>query len=125
MPSKVLILLVASCLVWIGMIALAVLALSGIPFSSGWIAAGALFFAIAAWIIVMFREMRESFFLPDSNCGSDRHQHPFPAMGNEPACSQQDHETRIFTHRAILPLSNRKATPRKLRSKRTDPPGHR
>ncbi len=60
-----LILLVAACLVWVGILSLAYVVLSGSAISTGWLVAGALMFAIVAWVLVMFREIQDSIKLHD------------------------------------------------------------
>ncbi len=65
LPFKVLILVVAACLVWITLISAAVIALTGVAASNGWIVAGALLFSAVAWVLVMIREIRNSVRMPD------------------------------------------------------------
>ncbi|RYD31908.1 MAG: hypothetical protein EOP85_22275, partial [Verrucomicrobiaceae bacterium] len=60
------ILLVAACLVWIGIISVAVLIFSGMSISTGWLIAGALFCAVMAWVLIMAREIRDAIVLPDA-----------------------------------------------------------
>lgn len=65
LPFKVLILLVAACLAWIGLLSAAFLMLGGTTVATGWIVAGALALAALAWILVMFREIQNSVQMPD------------------------------------------------------------
>ncbi len=65
LSSKLLILVGAACLFWIGLLSLAFMALSGLAVSSGWIMAGALVCATFAWMLVMFREIRDAVEIPD------------------------------------------------------------
>jgi hypothetical protein len=64
-PSKVFILLLASCLIWIGGISLAVAFFLGTAVTTGWIIGGALLLGALVWILVMFREIRDAIELPD------------------------------------------------------------
>lgn len=65
LSSKLLILVGAACLFWIGLLSLTFMALSGFAVSSGWIMAGALLCATFAWMLVMFREIRDAVEMPD------------------------------------------------------------
>ena len=56
LPSKILVLLGGACLVWIGILSLAFMLLTGKGIAAGWIFAGALFLALTVWVIVMFKE---------------------------------------------------------------------
>ena len=58
--SKVLIVLLASCLFWIGGISLAVMWLAGTSVTTGWIIAGALILALLVWLAVMSHEIRHA-----------------------------------------------------------------
>lgn len=60
-----LILLVAAGLVWVGLLSLAFVVLSGTVASTGFIVAGALVCAVVAWVLVMIREIRDSTEVPD------------------------------------------------------------
>jgi hypothetical protein len=64
-PSKLLILLVFSCLVWIGIISCGIMLLVGNGFSVGWIVAGVLLLATLIWVVVMFREFRNAVEIPE------------------------------------------------------------
>ena len=76
-PSKVLILFLAACLMWIGMITLAVVSLTGVGVSVGWMIGGVLGVAILVWLVVMAGEYRnamddpEAFSDDDDGCGPD------------------------------------------------------
>jgi len=59
-PSRTLILLLASCFIWIGAIALAIVCFMGTSVSTGWIIAGGLVVALAIWVIVMAGEIRNA-----------------------------------------------------------------
>jgi membrane protein YdbS with pleckstrin-like domain len=59
-PSKVLIVLLASCLFWIGGISLAVMWFAGSSVTAGWIVAGALVLAVLVWLAVMSHEIRHA-----------------------------------------------------------------
>jgi hypothetical protein len=60
LPSKVLIVLLASCLFWAGGISLAVMWFAGTPMTIGWIMAGALVLALLVWLAVMSHEIRHA-----------------------------------------------------------------
>ena len=64
-PSKLLILLVASSLAWIGVLTLAAVELFGIEVSTGWIIAGAMMLGLVAMVLVIFKEVRRAIELPD------------------------------------------------------------
>lgn len=64
-PSKVLILLVASCLMWIGLLSLAVAFFLGATGGTVWIVAGALLIAFCLGVAVMVNEFRCAIDLPD------------------------------------------------------------
>ncbi len=64
-PSKLLILLVFSCLVWIGIISFVVALFFGSGISLGWIVAGVLLLAALIWVAVMFREFRGAIEIPE------------------------------------------------------------
>lgn len=54
---KGLILLLASCLVWIGLLLVASMICTSI--ATGWIVGGAVILALTVWLLVMLREIRE------------------------------------------------------------------
>ncbi len=59
-PSRILILLLASCFIWIGAIALAIVCFMGTSVTTGCIIAGGLVIALAVWVIVMAGEIRHA-----------------------------------------------------------------
>jgi hypothetical protein len=60
LPSKMLILLAATCLAWVGILSLAFMAFTGSGISAGWIFAGALIAGLAVWVALMFREIQNA-----------------------------------------------------------------
>ena len=62
-PSKVLIVLLASCLFWAGGISLAVMWFAGTSVTTGWIVVGALVLAVLVWLAVMSHEIRHAIAL--------------------------------------------------------------
>jgi hypothetical protein len=60
LPSRILILVVASCIVWIGLLSLAFMTFTGTDVTVGWICAAALFFALVVWTLVMAGEFRSA-----------------------------------------------------------------
>lgn len=121
LPSKILILLVAACLVWIGILSLAFLAFSGMAVSSGWIVAGALFFAVLAWILVMFREIRGAVTIPDTSATGERGEGEYDTEGQSTVSRPRGGESRIFLGRRIMAVGRHfRSRPRKLRSKWQD-----
>jgi len=60
LPSKVLIVLLASCLFWAGGISLAVMWFAGTPMTIGWIMAGALVLALLVWLAGVSPEIRHA-----------------------------------------------------------------
>lgn len=64
-PAKVLIVLLASCLLWVSGISLAVIGFAGSSVSIGWIVVGALVLALLVWLVVMSREILRTFEVPD------------------------------------------------------------
>lgn len=65
LPSKVLVLLTAACLVWIGLLSLAFVFVMGTGASAGWIVAGLLFCALLVWAVVMRGEYRNAIDLTE------------------------------------------------------------
>lgn len=65
-PSKVLILLVASSLLWIALLALGAAFFFGTTAGTAWIVAGALLIALGLGVTVMVNEVRNAIDLPDS-----------------------------------------------------------
>jgi len=60
-----LILLVVSCLAWIGIISCGVALFLGSGIPVGWIVAGILLLATLIWVAVMFREFRDAIEIPE------------------------------------------------------------
>jgi hypothetical protein len=81
LPFKVLILLAAACLAWIGLLSLAVVFLMGNGASAGWICAGALFLALVVWTVVMAGEYRSAIELPEGYESEDFVACEFPPHG--------------------------------------------
>lgn len=75
-PSKVLIVLLASCLFWIGGISLAVMWLAGTSVTTGWIVAGALVLALLVWLAVMSHEIRHAIELRTAGDQPDKDTDP-------------------------------------------------
>lgn len=118
LPSKTLILLVAACLVWIGILSVAFLAFSGMSVSSGWIVAGALLFAVVAWVLVMFREVRGAITLPDTSATGERGEEGYDIDGKSTVDRPRAGGGRIFLGRRIMAVGRHfRSRPRKLRSK--------
>jgi hypothetical protein len=67
LPSKILILLVAACLSWIGLLSLAFVCFFGNGISAGWIFAGTLIVALMVWFILMFNEFRQAIEIPEES----------------------------------------------------------
>lgn len=60
-PSKLLILLVASCLTWVGLLWLALVICTVVPV--GWVISGVVLLVMTVWMLVMLREIREDLCL--------------------------------------------------------------
>jgi membrane protein implicated in regulation of membrane protease activity len=120
-PSKILILLVAACLVWVGIISLAVAVFSG-SVSSGWVVAGAIVLAVMAWVLVMAREIRGAVTVPDSSAVGERHEGEYDIEGASTVSRPRANESRIFLGRRIMAIGRHfKSQPRKRRSKWQEP----
>lgn len=52
--------LAGACLAWIGLLSVAFLVFTGLGMSTGWMVAGALFFAMVVWTLVMGGEFRNA-----------------------------------------------------------------
>jgi hypothetical protein len=78
LPWKVLILVVAAILFWIGLRSWAFTALAGFSARCGLILAGTLVSASVAWVLIMIRELRNALDLPD-DCAAEGHL--FPNLG--------------------------------------------
>lgn len=117
-PSKILILLVAACLVWIGIISLGVLVFSGMAVSSGWIVAGAMVLAVMAWVLVMAREIRGAVTMPDTSATGERHEGEYDSTSASTEARPRANESRIFLGRRIMAVGRHfKSQPRRRRSK--------
>ncbi|MES2440252.1 MAG: hypothetical protein V4584_14375 [Verrucomicrobiota bacterium] len=126
-PSKIFILVAAACLVWIGLLSLAFMAISGMALSAGWIFAGALVFALAVWTVVMLKEIRQAILLPDFSAFGRRGNDGFEMAGtstvSRPRSGIMD---RTFTGRRwTAPRSRYKVRPRKVRSRWMETAGQR
>ena len=60
LPFKMLFVLAGACLAWIGLLSVAFLVFTGLGMSTGWMVAGALFFAMVVWTLVMSGEFRNA-----------------------------------------------------------------
>lgn len=118
MPSKVLVVIVAACLIWIGLISLAIVLVSGASISVGWIIAGVLALAGVVWGLVMMREIRDAIKLPDTSAFGNRAEEEFDSKGNSTVARPRfGTGGRIFTGRRTIILDRiQKVRPRKLRS---------
>lgn len=116
-PSKILILLVAACLVWVGIISLAVAVFSG-SVSFGWVVAGAIVLAVMAWLLVMAREIRGAVTVPDTSAVGERHEGEYDMEGTSTVSRPRANESRIFLGRRIMAIGRHfKSQPRRRRSK--------
>jgi hypothetical protein len=61
LPSKILILLLAACLMWIGLLSIAFMLFMGQGAVVGWIVAGVLAFSLIVWVGLMLFEVRQAF----------------------------------------------------------------
>lgn len=118
-----LILLVAACLVWVGILSLAYVVLSGSAISTGWLVAGALMFAIVAWVLVMFREIQDSIKLHDYFATGNRVEGDLVtdeiSTESRPRLGLRD---RFFSGRrgTSLGRGHNKVRPRKVRSRQIE-----
>ena len=118
MPSKVLILLVAACLVWVGLLSMAFMALSGTAASTGFIVAGALVFAVVAWVLVMVREFRDSVQVSDYSAHGAREEGYDENGISTVARPAAGISGRAFMgRRGMTPGRGSKTRPRKVRSR--------
>ncbi len=116
-PSKILILLVAACLVWIGIISLGVAVFSG-SVSTSWVVGGAIALAVMAWVLVMAREIRGAVTMPDTSAIGERHEGEYDTEGASTEARPRANESRIFLGRRIMAVGRHfKNQPRKRRSK--------
>lgn len=120
LPSKVLILLVAACLVWVGLLSLAFVVLSGTVASTGFMVAGALVCAVVAWVLVMIREIRDSSEVPDFSAHGAREDGYDMAGQSTMARPASDISGRGFMgRRGMMPGRGLfKSRPRRVRSTR-------
>lgn len=118
LPSKILTLLAASCVVWIGILTLAFMSFTGTDVTAGWICAGALFFALVVWIAVMASEFRSAEMAESIACpGED----DFGVTGTLPRLKGAGSGSSIrgrLTGRRILPVSSRPISRRLSRAER-------
>ncbi|WP_348216546.1 hypothetical protein [Luteolibacter sp.] len=114
-----LILLVAACLVWVGLLSLAYVLLSGTTISSGWIVAGALVFAVIAWVLVMIREIRDSILVPDFSAHGERVDENYDVDGKstESRPNEGIAGRSLMGRRGMTPGRGSKSKPRKVRSR--------
>ncbi|MEO5716689.1 MAG: hypothetical protein ABIT37_24635 [Luteolibacter sp.] len=116
-PSRILILLLASCFIWIGAIALAIVCFMGTTVTTGWIIAGALLVALAVWVIVMAGEIRNAVnhsdhFEPERTVPvptPDEESGLFMASGSEPKNARAE-EPVIHARRVALRFRSRSRT---------------
>ncbi len=117
-----LILLVAACLVWIGLLSLAFVIFSGTAVSAGWIVAGALVSAVVVWVLVMLREIRNAIKLPDFSAYGKRDESLETIEKSTVTRPGLGIADRTFTgRRGLMPNRSHKTRPRKLRSKLGNP----
>jgi hypothetical protein len=109
-PSKILIVLAISCLAWIGAISFAVVYFLGTAVSTGWIIGGILFVALAVWVVVMLREIRNAIELPNSLSNSDG------TIDAADKSALAHPRSGIMDSRKKTPVRGHKSRPRKLRS---------
>lgn len=117
LPSKVLILLVAACLVWVGLLSLAFVALSGTTASTGFILAGALVGAVVAWVLVMIREIKDSLQAQDlSSCAAHQEGDEEEANPAAAGLAAEISGRPVTGRRGMTPGLASKTRPRKVRS---------
>ncbi len=113
-----LILLMAACLTWVGILSLASVMMSWLAYTTGWIVAGGLVCAVIAWLLVMVREIRDAVELPDFFAEGQR-QEGYDESGEStevrPCLSIS--QRMMMSRRSMTPFrSGSKSRPRKLRS---------
>lgn len=118
LPSRILILLAASCVMWIGVLSLAFMSFLGTDVTVGWICAGGLFFALAVWIAVMASEFRsavEDAPAATANEADDGITSPLPRLKGT-----EDRSAGRFrwSGRRFLPVSGRPSPRRLVRAER-------
>lgn len=114
-----LILLVAACLVWVGLLSMGFMLLSGTVASTGFIVAGALVCAVVAWVLVMIREIRDSIQVSDFSAHGAREDgynvDECPTLARPaPEISGRG----FMGRRGMTPGRGFKSLPRKVRSRR-------
>jgi membrane protein implicated in regulation of membrane protease activity len=118
LPSKVLILLAGSCLLWVGILVLAFVGFSGARLSAGWLFAGALFFSLLVWTAMMAAEFRSAVEQPVRVLDEDS----ADAVGLTsplPSQVQRREMTRGFwSGRRFLPIAKRPKPRRRSRAER-------
>jgi hypothetical protein len=119
LPAKPLILLLAACLVWTGILSLGYLAFTKLALSSGWIIGGALAFAVVAWLLVMFREFRQAIPMPDFSANGERTAGDYEPAGNASEIRPRaDIHCRLFFGRRVTTATGRGAQTR-IRKRRS------
>lgn len=124
MPSKVLIVLVATCLAWISVLALAVVTILGTAVSAGWIIGGTLVLGLVVALVVMFREIRQAPEMPDYFAEIE----PSPAAADRLTFSGFDFRTgealakpTVIGSRAMTAGSFERIRPRRVGSRQDRP----
>lgn len=115
------ILLLAACLVWVGILSTAYVLISGTKIAAAWVVGGGLICAIIAWVLVMFREIHDAIQLPDFFAQGNREDESYDETGEStvarPAIGLA--ERGMTGRRGMTPFRGTgKTRPRKLRSNR-------
>lgn len=120
LPSRILVLLAASCLVWVAILSLAFMSLAGRNVTAGWICAGALFFAILVWTLVMAAEFRSA--VETVPCVDDQDFYELnPPTSPLPGASLREASRRGFRSvRRFLPAQTRPMPRRRARAERPE-----
>lgn len=123
LPPKVLILLAAACLTWIGLLSLAFVFFTGTAASAGWLFAGALLLALAVWGVAMSWEFRNA--VPRQEDLVEDDCNPYPGIGSTPTRPRSrfagvQANRAITTLRKITPGPRAKTQPRKLGIRRME-----
>lgn len=116
LPSKVLILLAATCLGWIGLLTLAFVSWIGTNVTAGWIFAGILFLALVVWIVVMAGEFRSAMEAPRLHMedgDSDDHGEVTYPLPRAATLARMGLDRMTWRGRRFLPVSNR-VIPRRI-----------
>lgn len=118
MLSKPLVLILVSCLLWAGIIAVAIVVTSGITISTGWVVAGAAILFFGACLVVMAREYQQAIELPDSFATADTPDRELSlaleAMGVHPRTELHDKFYEVG--RGRVPDHRGRPIPHKVRS---------